>query len=130
MGDREMSRYGAERGSIFLSLFGRSPQSRILDLFLDNPLYEFTKNEMLAALGMAKVTLYRTLPDIVRSNVVVITRKIGKANLYRLNPESDIVAHLRYIIRSYSTALALQEAGDEIPVLGDDAEKQVLVAKE
>ena len=130
MGDQEMSRYGAERESIFLSLFGRSPQSRILDLFLDNPLYEFTKNEILAALGMAKVTLYGKLPGIVRSNVVVITRKIGKANLYRLNPESDIVAHLRYIIRSYSTALALQEAGDEIPDLGDDAEKQVLVAKE
>ena len=129
MGGQEMSRYGAERESIFLSLFGRSPQSRILDLFLDNPLYEFTKNEMLAALGMAKVTLYRTLPDIVRSSVVVITRKIGKANLYRLNPESEIVDHLRFIIRSYSTALALQEAGDKIPVLGDDAEKQVLVAK-
>ena len=129
MGGQEMSRYGAERGSVFLSLFGRSPQSRILDLFLDNPLYEFTKNEMLVALGMAKVTLYRTLPGIVRSSVVVITRKIGKANLYRLNPESDIVDHLRYIIRSYSTALALQE-GDDIPVLGDDAEKEVLVAKE
>ncbi|MBL7169193.1 hypothetical protein ISS40_11010 [Candidatus Bathyarchaeota archaeon] len=130
MDDQEISRYGAERESIFLSLFGRSPQSRILDLFLDNPLYEFTKNEILLALGMAKVTLYSKLPDIERSNVVVITRKIGKANLYRLNPESDIVDHLRYIIRSYSTALALQEADDEIPVLGDDTEKQVLVAKE
>ena len=128
MSDQEISRYGAERESILLSLFGRSPQSRILDLFLDNPLYEFTKNEILAALGMAKVTLYRTLPDIVRSNVVVITRKIGKANLYRLNPGSEIVDYLRNIIRSYSTALALRE-GDDIPVLGEEAEKQVLVAK-
>jgi hypothetical protein len=119
--------YRENRDSIFLNLLGRSPQSRIIDLFLDNPLYEFTKNEIIAALGMAKITLYNTLPIIEESDIIKITRKIGKANLYRLNSKSDNVKNLRSIIRNYSTALAASELGIDDPILSDEAKKDLIV---
>jgi DNA-binding transcriptional ArsR family regulator len=119
--------YREDRDSIFLNLFGRSPQSRILDLFLDNPLYEFTKNEIIEALGMAKVTLYNTLPIIEESGIIKITRKIGKANLYRLNSELDNVKHLRNIIRNYSTALAANEKESKEPILSEEDKKELII---
>ena len=119
--------YREDRDSIFLNLFGRSPQSRILDLFLDNPLYEFTKNEIIEALGMAKITLYNTLPTIEESDIIKITRKIGKANLYRLNPESDNVKHLRYIIRNYSTAIAVNKIESKELIPSEEDKKELII---
>jgi hypothetical protein len=38
---------------------------------MDNPLFEFTRGEIKEALGMAKVTIYNTLPDLKASGVIV-----------------------------------------------------------
>jgi hypothetical protein len=97
--------YRDDRESILLALFGVSPKTRLLDLFMDNPLFEFTRNEMMETLGMAKVTLYGTLPDLEASGVIKETRKIGKASLYRLNGGSAVVKNLELLIRSYAMAL-------------------------
>ncbi len=53
--------YGKDRRSVLLRLFGKSPETRIIDLFLDNPLFEFTRNEVIESLGMAKSTLFSLL---------------------------------------------------------------------
>jgi hypothetical protein len=42
--------YGKDRHSVILRLFGKSPETRIIDLFLDNPLFEFTRNEIIESL--------------------------------------------------------------------------------
>lgn len=36
-------------------------------------------------------TLYKTLPSLESNGVIVETRKIGKANLFRLNGDSEVV---------------------------------------
>ena len=92
-----------------MSLFGRTPQTRIIDLFMDNPLFEFSRMEMIKALGMAKITMYRTLPSIEAAGIIRPTRKIGKTQMYRLNPESSSVRHLRGIIREISMRTAERE---------------------
>jgi DNA-binding transcriptional ArsR family regulator len=80
---------------------------------MDNPLFEFTRNEMMEALGMAKVTLYGTLPDLEAGGVIKETRKIGKANLYRLNRDSAVVKNLESLIRSYAVTLGSVESVEE-----------------
>ncbi len=64
------SHYKENRESIFLTSFGRSPESRVIDLFLDNPLFDLSRKEIIEALGMAKVTLYRVLPLINIDNLL------------------------------------------------------------
>jgi predicted transcriptional regulator len=93
--------YRENRESVILTLFGSSPKTRILDLFLDNPLFEFTKNEIIKDLGMAKSTLYAFLPELEKEGIIKETRKIGKASLYRLNSESPLVHELKSLIRAY-----------------------------
>ena len=101
-----------DRESILLTPFGSSPQTRLLDLFMDNPLFEFTRGEMMEALGMAKVTLSDALPSLEASGVIVEMRKVGKASLHRLNGDSEVVRSLRQLIRSSARTLGgLEEAG-------------------
>jgi len=96
-------------------LFGSNPKTRVLDLFMDNPLFEFTRNEVMESLGMAKITLYKTLPDLESGGVIVETRKIGKASLFRLNGDSIVVKDLERLVRSYARTLAdVENRGDGV----------------
>ena len=111
--DMPSTLYGKDRHSVALKLFGKSPETRIIDLFLDNPLFEFTRNEIIESLGMAKVTLFRVLPGLEDAGLIEETRKIGKASLYRLNGESPVVKGLRTTIRAYINETYKQGLGDE-----------------
>jgi len=107
--------YREDRRSILLTLFGSNPKTRVLDLFMDNPLFEFTRNEVMESLGMAKITLYKTLPDLESGGVIVETRKIGKASLFRLNGDSIVVKDLERLVRSYARTLAdVENRGDGV----------------
>ena len=112
--------YRENRESAILTLFGSSPNTRILDLFLDNPLFEFTRNEIIEALGMAKTTLYSTLPGIEEAGVIVETRQIGKASLYRLNSESPVIQDLRGLIRRYAKTIAQNETAIDSTVFEEE----------
>lgn len=118
--------YRKNRESVILTLFGSSPKTRILDLFLDNPLFEFTRNEIIEALGMAKSTLYSTLPGVEETRVIVETRQIGKASLYRLNSESPVVQDLRGLIRRYAKANAQNETAIDSTVFEEEKRRALL----
>ncbi len=96
-----------EGKSILLELFGETPEIRLIDFFMDNPLFDFTKREIIEDLGMNKRTLYRVLPKLEEEGIVVVSRKIGRAKLYRINRESLTVRYLRGIEKAHS----LREAG-------------------
>ena len=78
-------------------------------MFLDNPFFDLSRMEMVEALGMAKVTMYKTIPMIEDSGVIVPSRKIGKTQLYRLNRDSAAVKHLRSVVRDISFKIAESE---------------------
>ena len=86
--------------------FGYSPKLRIIDFFLDNPLFDFTKKEVIEALGMSKQTFYKYFSDIERYGLVTVSRRIGKARLYKINLANPTVKTLR----DYETQLSLQIA--------------------
>ncbi|MGB9728204.1 MAG: winged helix-turn-helix domain-containing protein [Nitrososphaeria archaeon] len=93
-----------EYQSILLKTFGDSPKLRIIDFFLDNPLFDFTKKEIIEALGMSKQTFYKYFADIENYGIVIVSRKIGKAKLYKINLGSPLVK----MLREYETQLSLQ----------------------
>jgi len=86
-----MTHKNKEHSSAFLKVFGSTPQLRLLDFFMDNPNHDFTRNEIMEAIGMAKRTLYQHLPTLLEEQTVKVSRKIGRAELYTLNKESPIV---------------------------------------
>ena len=98
-----------EYQSILLKTLGDSPKLRIIDFFLDNPLFDFTKKEVIEALGMSKQTFYKHFGDIEEYGIVTPSRRIGKATLYKINPKHPLVN----MLREYETQLSLQIAEQE-----------------
>ena len=59
---------------------GESPKLRIIDFFLDNPFFDFTKTDVIEALGMGRQTFYKHFKDIEKYGIVEVSRKIGRAS--------------------------------------------------
>lgn len=99
-----------EYHSILIKTLGDSPKLRILDFFLDNPLFEFTKKEVIDALGMSKQTFYKYFSDIENYGIVIASQKIGRAKLYKINLDHPLVS----MLRNYETKISLQTDEEEI----------------
>lgn len=80
--------------TVFIRLFGISPQLRLIDFFMDNPNHDFTNREIMEAVRMAKTTLYRYLPRLLEADIIRISRKIGRAHFYMLNSGSPTTKFL------------------------------------
>jgi len=99
-----------EYESILIKTLGDSPKLRIIDFFLDNPLFDFTKKEVIEALGMSKQTFYKYFPDLEKYGIVKVSRKIGRAKLYKINLEHPLVEMLREYEKKISLQIAEKEA--------------------
>jgi AcrR family transcriptional regulator len=99
-------RYRDLGDSLLLKAFGDSPKLRIIDIFLTNPFFDFSKNELVRELGMSKQTLYKYFKDLEDLEIVRATRRIGRATLYKINLENPMVR----MLNEYTTQLSLKEA--------------------
>ena len=96
--------------TLLIKMFGNSPKLRILDFFLDNPYFDFSKSEVIRELGMSKQTFYKYFKDLEDLEIVKPTRKIGRATLYRINKEHPLVKKIDVIINEVSLQIAEKEA--------------------
>ncbi len=70
--------------SIFLDYVGDSPRMRILQYLIEGRDFDYTLTDMLNA-GVSWGTLNALVPKLLELGIVVKTRKIGRATLYRIN---------------------------------------------
>jgi DNA-binding transcriptional ArsR family regulator len=103
--------------SLLTRALGDSPKLRIVDYLLDYKLNDFTKKEIVKALGMSKLTFYKYFKDLVELGLVTPSRKIGRATLYKINLENPIVK----MIIDCETKLSLQIAEQEAERLKEKA---------
>ena len=80
--------------TLLIRCLGNSPTLRIIDYFLDNRLFDYTKNEIIENLSMGRGTFFRYWKELEKLGVVKVTRKIAKSKLYKLNDENEIMQKL------------------------------------
>jgi hypothetical protein len=80
--------------TLLLQYLGSSPTLGMVDFFLDNPLSDYPKNEIAKNLAMRRATFFKYWKVLEKSGAVKITRHIGRATLYELDKQSDIVRQL------------------------------------
>jgi DNA-binding transcriptional ArsR family regulator len=97
------------RWKLLTKALGNSPKLRILDYLLDYKLNDFTIKEILEAVGMSKLTFYKYFKDLEELGLVIPSRKIGRATLYKINLENPMVK----MMIEYETKLSLQIAEQE-----------------
>jgi hypothetical protein len=80
--------------TLVLRFLGTSPILRIVDFFLDNPLSDYSKNEIAKNLAMSRVTFFKYWEELEKSGALTVSRKIGRATLYELDRSNDVVKQL------------------------------------
>jgi len=75
--------------SIFLDYVGDNPRMRILQYLIEGRELDYTLTDMLNA-GVSWGTLNSLIPKLLELNIIVKTRKIGRATLYKINKDNII----------------------------------------
>ena len=78
----------------FRLVFGDSPAAKVLDFLIDNQEFDYSLTDIAKGAEIAWSTLHQLWPDLVTFGVVTKTRKIGRAELYKLNKENPLVKKL------------------------------------
>ena len=121
--------YDQEYESVLLKYLGRSPQTRLIDFFMDNPLFDFMKKEIMEALSMNKRTLNKTLPLLEDLGIIIVSRKIGKAKLYKLDPENPAVVQFRNLERILAASTFIPVFVEEVKLFDEEKQqKELLIA--
>ncbi|MAG16332.1 hypothetical protein CMO88_04690 [Candidatus Woesearchaeota archaeon] len=81
--------------SMFIELLGDSPNVRVLDYLITERNLDFSKTDMARNAGVSRATLYRLWKDLIKNKIIIHTRIIGRAKLYKLNAS---LPHIKKLI--------------------------------
>ncbi len=98
-----------DQKSSFIMVFGSSPIVKVLDFFLEHREFDYSLTEIARNADIGWSTLHQFWKDIVALGIVVSTRRIGRAELYKLNTENSIVKKLIEVDFEVSKNLLAQE---------------------
>lgn len=82
-----------KEASIFLDYVGDSPRVRVLQYLIEGRNFDYTLTDMLNS-GVSWGTLNSLIPKFLELKIVMKTRKIGRATLYKINQENIMAKKL------------------------------------
>ena len=80
--------------SLFIELFGDYPTIRVLDFLLTERELDFSISDMARNSGIGSATLYRIWGQLIKNEIILPTRMIGKSRLYKLNIKNPKIKKL------------------------------------
>ena len=83
-----------ENKSLFLMQFGDTPQLRVLDFLIENHFFDFPMTALARGANVSYNSLKTFFPQLIKSQILVKTRRIGKSNYYKLNLKNPFVENL------------------------------------
>ena len=98
-----------------LSMIGiKSPALKILDFLMDNKVYDYSKTDIAKGAGISRTTLLTTWENLEKYGLVIETREVGRAKMYKLNLTNPVVRKFieldNAICDAYASQLEKQEA--------------------
>ncbi len=72
----------------FLEIMGNTPRMRLLEFLISGRESDYSLSDISKNAGIPWSTLHRILPVFEKRKLVVKTREIGRAKLYRINGEN------------------------------------------
>ncbi len=96
--------------SIFLKLEGNNAKNKIWDFLVTYQDYDYSLKEISELSKVGYTRLKELFKEFVRKNIVIQTRQIGNAKLYKLNKKNPIVTKfIEYYWTVVDTHLDKQE---------------------
>ncbi len=81
--------------SVFAEYFGDYPLIRVLDFLILGRDMDYSMTEICKNAGVGWTAFSEIWPHLVEKEIVVFTRKIGNAKLFKLNTKNHWVKELR-----------------------------------
>lgn len=94
-----------EEKSSFRLVFGNAPIVKVIDFFLDNREFDYSLTEISKNADIGWSTLHGFWKDLAKLGIVKKTRRIGRAELYKLNADNPLVKKLIDLDMSISMKL-------------------------
>ena len=86
----------------FCKVFGANPRNRILEFFLESRELDFSIGNVSAVTELNRATTYNAIEELLSDGVIIPTRKISGAQLYKLNIEKEQV---RLLVDTFNLVL-------------------------
>ena len=83
-----------ENESIFVEIFGNNPVIKVLDFLMIFQAFDYPMTEIAKNSGVSYSTLQTIWGGLVKNNIVIKTRRVGKSDLYKLNTKNPAVQQL------------------------------------
>ena len=80
----------------FERIFHNAP-AKLLDFFILSKEYDYTEAEIARRTGLTPKTVSRELEILVNENIVKLTRKIGRSNMYTLDEAENVKGLIQYM---------------------------------
>ncbi|MBI2499837.1 hypothetical protein HYV88_06345 [Candidatus Woesearchaeota archaeon] len=80
--------------SLFLEVVGESPTMKILQYLIEGRHFDYTLTDLAENSGVSWGTLHTIFPKLIKNKIVVKTRDVGRAKLYKINIENPIAKRL------------------------------------
>ncbi|MBI4144446.1 hypothetical protein HY486_04320 [Candidatus Woesearchaeota archaeon] len=84
-----------ENKTVFLQIFGNSPILRVLDFLVVNEDFDYSMTDIAALSEVGYSTLKIFWTKLEKENIVINTRIVGKAKMYKLNLVNPIIKKFR-----------------------------------
>lgn len=88
--------------TIFREALGDSPVIRVLDFLIEGRGLDYSLTDIAENSGIGWTTLHRIWDSLIKFKIVIPTREIGRAKLFKLNLENPAVKEL---VKVYDTLL-------------------------
>ena len=105
--------------SVFIDLVGNSPKARVLDFLLESYMFDYSLSDICKNSNVGWTTLHTFWEELEKLELVVNTRMVGKAKMYKMNIKNPTVQ----LLIKFVTELSFKAGDLEI------AKQQVQIAK-
>ena len=99
------------KNTIFVETFGEAPLIKVLYFFLTFDSFDYSKSQVSEETGVSRITLDKIWLELTGKKIIVKTRDIGRAEMYRLNKENPKVKVLLDLSLKLASAFAEEEVG-------------------
>ena len=83
-----------EMETLFRKALGDSPKIRVLEFLIEGRELDYSISDIAEGAEIGRTTLFRIFGDLEKSKVIISTRQIGNAKLYKLNTQNLLVQKL------------------------------------
>jgi len=77
--------------TLFRRALGETPKIRVLEFLIEGRELDYSISDIADGAEIGRTTLFRIFDDLIKNKIIIPTRQIGNAKLYKLNIKNVFV---------------------------------------